>query len=239
MPATHTSDDFFNSLADIDGCIIQCLRAPDDKHKSGLKKAFGLAKPGANIVLVSRMPVSIDWAILLEQTGFLIKDQIVIADCDSVLNLIWGIKPYEESYANNAIVHKVAGINIDALRIGTETVGWNGLGKTGKTWTKKTCGFRKEQEARPVVGRFPGNLIFTKNCIETLVNSGQLPEKTQKFYTILSDLSAKETYSYCLDLIAPPIDGLLLGLFVTNDVFETICREKNHAFMTVENTYDN
>jgi len=238
MSVTYTNNEFFNCLEDIDGCVIQCLVPPNEEQERALKKTFELAKPGSNIVLISQMPVSIDWAILLEQIGLLIKDQIIVASCDSVYTLVWGIKPYEESYANNAIVHKVAGINIDVLRVGTETVGWNGLGKTGKTWTEKTCGFRNEQEARPVVGRFPGNLIFTKDRIKALVDSEQLPEKTQKFYMILSDSSLKEIYSYCLDLIAPPTSGLMLGLFVKNNIFETICQEKNHKSMTLESFYD-
>ena len=53
-----------------------------------------------------------------------------------------------------------SGLNIDKIRIGDAVVGWNGLGKTGQTWTEKSCGFRNEQEARPVVGRFPCNFVL-------------------------------------------------------------------------------
>jgi site-specific DNA-methyltransferase (adenine-specific) len=68
---------------------------------------------------------------------------------------IMALKPMPGSFALNATTYGVAGIDIDGSRIGTDVVGWGGNASGGYSG-----GLDKEQEARPVEGRWPANVIL-------------------------------------------------------------------------------
>lgn len=87
--------------------------------------------------------------------------------------IIMAIKPNDGSYANNALKWQVAGLNIDAARIGhnepvktTERQKNNGIG-----WHKDNCGLRAKPtniaSADPK-GRYPANIILDEKAAEML-----------------------------------------------------------------------
>jgi site-specific DNA-methyltransferase (adenine-specific) len=68
-------------------------------------------------------------------------------------------KPLIGTVAENVLAHGTGGVNVDGCRVGTEIVGWNGNSVGGDTWGRENCGLRGKAEARPVLGRWPANLI--------------------------------------------------------------------------------
>ena len=76
-------------------------------------------------------------------------------------------KPLVGTVAENVLAWGVGGLNIDASRIGTELVGWNGAGRSGETATAGASqggeqgGYNYgDGEPRPVQGRWPANIIL-------------------------------------------------------------------------------
>jgi len=67
------------------------------------------------------------------------------------------MNPLDGTFANNALKHGVAGLNIDECRVGTDIVGWNGLGDTPRNTYME--GWNPDGIQRRVRGRFPANLI--------------------------------------------------------------------------------
>jgi site-specific DNA-methyltransferase (adenine-specific) len=61
--------------------------------------------------------------------------------------------------AHNVLTHGVGAINIDACRVGTDIGGWGGCAAGGNTWDETNMGLGKSGAPRPVVGRFPANVI--------------------------------------------------------------------------------
>jgi len=77
--------------------------------------------------------------------------------------IIVAMKPNDGTYANNALKHGVAGLNIDGGRIGTEEIHLTGGGGgQGTGWGKKEA----INETR--VGRFPANIILDEEAGEML-----------------------------------------------------------------------
>ena len=68
-------------------------------------------------------------------------------------------KPLIGTVAENVLAHGTGAINVDACRVGTEVVGWGGGAAGGNTWNTENCGLAKSGQARPVLGRWPANLI--------------------------------------------------------------------------------
>ena len=88
--------------------------------------------------------------------------------------IIMAMKPIDSTFANNAIVHGVAGLNIDGSRIQTNgetpTGSWNRNG-TGnayqlKDWVAPNGG--NGGNVTPAAGRFPSNLILSHHpaCVK-------------------------------------------------------------------------
>lgn len=72
-------------------------------------------------------------------------------------------KPLDGTYAHNVLTHGTGALNIDACRIGTDTVGWGGGGRGAEdagTFNADTCGLGAGAP-RPQVGRWPAHLSLT------------------------------------------------------------------------------
>lgn len=76
-------------------------------------------------------------------------------------------KPITGTVAENVLEWGVGGLNIDGSRIGTETVGWQGAGRSAETATAGASvggeqgGYNySDGDARPVQGRWPANVIL-------------------------------------------------------------------------------
>ena len=82
---------------------------------------------------------------------------------------IVAVKPNEGTYANNALKHGVAGLNIDGGRIGTETR-INSGGRTGKNpYQSDDKNLNGNNNVKTEVqGRFPANLILDSEAAEML-----------------------------------------------------------------------
>lgn len=81
--------------------------------------------------------------------------------------IIVAMKPIDGTYAHNADKWGVAGINIDACRIGTEIVGWGGHGSAGFLGDRPECHKAlksNECGGRPVQGRWPANIILDEEA---------------------------------------------------------------------------
>lgn len=80
--------------------------------------------------------------------------------------IIVAMNPLNGTFAQNALKHGVAGLNIDECRIGIEISGWQGAGRSSNSATAGASvggtsgGFNyKDGKARPTIGRFPANFI--------------------------------------------------------------------------------
>ena len=71
------------------------------------------------------------------------------------------MKPLDGSFASNALEHGVAGLNIEAARVGTESITVNGYrAETGQTWDAGgmlAAGVEREPTIHQ--GRWPANVI--------------------------------------------------------------------------------
>jgi DNA modification methylase len=74
------------------------------------------------------------------------------------------MKPLDGTYAQNAAKWGVGGLAIDACRIGDEVGGWGGGAAGGSTWNAENCGLAKGGDARPVVGRWPANVLLDEEA---------------------------------------------------------------------------
>lgn len=70
------------------------------------------------------------------------------------------MKPIEGTFANNALKHGVAGINIDDCRVGLETRSWKGMSpKQPDVGTFRDDNWVPKDIENSATGRFPANLI--------------------------------------------------------------------------------
>ena len=75
--------------------------------------------------------------------------------------ILVAMKPNEGTYANNALVHGVSGLNIDGGRIGTEPItSTKGLGDNSRLNDDNWKGIGKKPEPTVNIGRFPANVIL-------------------------------------------------------------------------------
>ena len=74
--------------------------------------------------------------------------------------IILGMNPLDGTFANNALKHGVAGINVDGCRVGTEPVSIHGYRGNSFSQSYKAADSQPElSEYRTGQGRFPANLI--------------------------------------------------------------------------------
>jgi DNA modification methylase len=141
------------------------------------RECLRVLKPGGHLLAFGGARTYHRMACAIEDAGLEIRDQIMWiygSGFPKSLNIEDGRgtalkpaheplclarKPLEGTVVNNVTKYNTGVINIDACRIGSEVTGWNGLTANGNTWDKNNCGLRNAAEARPVVGRFPANLM--------------------------------------------------------------------------------
>lgn len=83
--------------------------------------------------------------------------------------IIIAMKPLDGTFANNALTHGVAGLHIDASRIGTESRKNNFNDFTNQHGNKFENGMEiKKLGETDVIGRFPANLILDEDSAEML-----------------------------------------------------------------------
>ena len=76
------------------------------------------------------------------------------------IHIVLAMKPMQSGFAENALKHGVAGINVDGCRVGTEAIlthGYKGDSYSQKCRLKKTS--PELDEYRTSTGRFPANVI--------------------------------------------------------------------------------
>ncbi len=72
-------------------------------------------------------------------------------------------KPLTGTVAANVQEHGTGALNIDATRIGNDTVGWGGKAAGGQTWNDGNNGLGKNGAPRPVAGRWPANVVLDES----------------------------------------------------------------------------
>lgn len=77
-------------------------------------------------------------------------------------------KPVDGTYANNAIKHGVAGINVDGARIGYQSESDKGAALSGDAFKRKDTSDKADAKARAANGRFPANLILSGDDVAAL-----------------------------------------------------------------------
>lgn len=215
-----TRKEDLDALIDLDGCIFKESCDPKPNTEFLFARIYDMLKPGAYCLgIVDAVHVTA-WTILLENIGLDIKDQVAVIDAAKTYSIIMSMKTCEKNYAYNALVYGNSGINIRKLRIGNAIVGWNGLGDTGQSWTAKNCGFRNKQQARPVQGRFPCNLLINNKIAMTHKDS---------FHT-LDEITDTTLFNFCLDMITPPGEtSLVINPCAYNDLFINICQQRQQS----------
>ena len=98
--------------------------------------------------------------------------------------ILVAMKPNEGTYANNALVHGVSGLNIDGGRIGTEERTTSFMAKGSVDAFNRDDNWQPKNGKTTVTGRFPANIILDEEAGRLLdLQSGQLsqcggPKKT-------------------------------------------------------------
>ena len=165
--------------------------------------------------------------------------------------IIMAMKPLEDNYANNAVKHICAGLNIEECR----------LEHKGKKWEKPRGGIWKtEKESKAIlvdndVGRFPSNLIYeeSEKVIESLINSideaMNIKEKdfiTRIFYCAKVKGEIKEgnnhptikptsLMQYLCRLVKPPVsDGVILDPYMGSGSTGVACINEGIKFIGIE-----
>lgn len=137
-------------------------------------------KPGGHVVAFSGTRTYHRMAVAIEDAGLEIRDQLgwvygsgfpkshnQHGDWEgwgTALKPAWepialARKPLTGTVAANLAEWGVGAINVDGCWVGDEVVGWGGGAAGGNTWTDENCGLAKGGQARPVVGRWPANIL--------------------------------------------------------------------------------
>lgn len=137
------------------------------------ERCLRVLKPGGHLLAFSGSRTYHRMACAIEDAGFEIRDSIMWLYGSGFPKSHnqgngWGsaLKPAHEpicvarkplvgTIAENVALHGVGSLNIDGCRVGDEVGGWGG--KSGfEEWGS---GLAKDQQARPVIGRWPANVI--------------------------------------------------------------------------------
>jgi len=161
--------------------------------------------------------------------------------------IIMAIKPSDGTYAENAIEHSVAGMNIDGCRIpilNGETPKGSGNRKGGgntyglKDWISENGG-----NITPDEGRFPTNIIHDGS--DEIVNL--FPDaKARFFYCAKASKSERGAFNnhptvkplslikYLCTLTMPPNKGIVLDPFLGSGTTAMACEQLNRKWIGVE-----
>lgn len=138
-------------------------------------------KPGGHVVAFSGTRTYHRMVCAIEDAGFEIRDQLAWVygsgfpkshnlDGDwegwgTALKPAWepivlARNPLSGTVAGNALEYGTGALNIDGCRVDAEKpTGWGGKAAGGNTWNEVNSGLTKDGEARPVLGRWPANII--------------------------------------------------------------------------------
>lgn len=163
-------------------------------------------------------------------------------------------KPLIGTVAKNVLAHGTGALNIDACRIGTDTVGWAGGGRTaaGATFSSATCGLASG-EARPQVGRWPASVTLDEEAAAVLdeqsgerrggggasrffyVAKGSRSEKTAGGDIANTHPTVKSIalMRWLVRLITPP-GGLVLDMFAGSGTTGVACLAEGCRFVGIE-----
>ncbi len=140
--------------------------------------------------------------------------------------IILAMKPLDGTVANNALVHGVAGLNIDACRIGTEKRFNPPAGNKGGTAALNmgVRGMPQDAEGREAIGRWPANVLLDEETAAQLDAQagvgksrffyvGKTTKKERSPGNDHSTVKPLDLMKYLVMLLAPPGGGLLLDPF--------------------------
>ncbi len=147
-------------------------------------------------------------------------------------------KPLIGTVAANVLEHGTGAINIDGCRVDSngEVTGWGGKGAGGNTWNESNNGLGKDGNARPVVGRFPANILHDGN---------QFGEQGRYFYSPKASkkdrgegnthptLKPTPLMEYLVRMVTPP-GGVVLDPFMGSGSTGKACMNEGFRFVGIE-----
>jgi len=166
--------------------------------------------------------------------------------------IIMAMKPLDGNYANNAMVHKISGLNIDACRLESKGKKW----KTPRGGIWKTDKNAKSILMDNTVGRFPANVIYEDNddvkesFLKSIDPSMAVHEKnliTRIFYCAKVKGKNKDDddndhptikplplMKYLCRLVKSPSDCIILDPFMGSGSTGVACIQEGISFVGIE-----
>ena len=124
------------------------------------RECLRVLKPGGYLMAFAGTRTQHRMAVRIEDSGFEIRDIIAWMYGSGMPKHRSHLKPAFEPITLARKPAKTATLlNIDACRVGDESVSWGGGAAGGNTWNVGDCGLTKGGEPRPVQGRYPSNII--------------------------------------------------------------------------------
>jgi DNA modification methylase len=151
-------------------------------------------------------------------------------------------KPFAGTVAENVLEHGTGAINIDACRVGSDVVGWGGArGGSDDPSQSQGRNYRLgEGEARPVVGRWPANIIHDGSD-ELFGDHGDASRffycakasKTDRAGSKHPTIKPIALMSYLVKLVTPP-GGVVLDPFAGSGTTGQAAAENGFAAILIE-----
>jgi DNA modification methylase len=239
-------------------------------------EALQVLKPGGHMLVFGGSRTYHRMACAIEDAGFEIRDQIMWlygSGFPKSRNLSdewkgWGtaLKPAHEpivvarkpligTVAANVLKHGTGAINVDGCRVGTETGGWGGKAAGGNTWNETNNGLGKDGNPRPVLGRWPANIIHdgSEEVLEAFPDATRRQSAARFFYCAKASrkdredgnmhptVKPTELMRYLCKIVTPP-KGVILDPFMGSgstgkaallEGFDFVGIEKNPEYFAI------
>jgi len=174
--------------------------------------------------------------------------------------IIVAMKPLDGTFANNALSHGVAGLNIDAGRIFREerdTSGWSLSGsKESENAAMGGKNYSRDPKPDNLKGRWPANIILDEEAGAILdeqgnyISQGMMHPDTgraSRFYYCPKASKPERGESnthptvkpitlieYLVGLVAPPKDAKILDPFIGSGTLGVICEELETKYVGID-----
>jgi len=161
--------------------------------------------------------------------------------------IIVAMKPCDGTFANNALTHGVAGLNIDGGRVGSETMHNAPAGNKagGNSLNMSAVGMPQGVDGTVAHGRWPANVILDEAAGEML--DEQAGSAVSRFFYCAKaskkdrgegnkhpTVKPTELMKYLVGLVSPPEDGVVLDPFCGSGSTGKACKILGADFVGIE-----
>jgi site-specific DNA-methyltransferase (adenine-specific) len=152
--------------------------------------------------------------------------------------IVLAMKPLDGTYAHNAETHGVAGMNIDACRIGDEVRYNPPAGNKGGTaaYNMGVVGMPQDAAGTTVSGRWPANVMFdeTPEGLSRYFYCGKASQSERGAGNSHPTCKPYAVMEYLLNLLSTPTGGLILDPFCGSGTTALAARDLGRPFIGVE-----